>query len=147
MSGQFRIAGNAVSAEHCQRRSEREAEQFMKRWREAVERALVPGLIAGASTSSVAALRGRHDSGSALASINATSHVLWGEGAARIKKPTLAHTVPGYLTNTAAAIFWTTVFEKLCGDLVDQRGAPAALLGAAMTSSIAYVTDYHVVPK
>lgn len=118
----------------------------MKSWREALKSAWVPGMLGGALVSATAAGRGREESGSAIAAINATSHVMWGDGAAAVERATLKHTAPGYLINSGAAFFWAVVFEKLFGGLIDRRGAPAALLGAAATAGLAYVTDYKIVP-
>ncbi|MFL6650157.1 MAG: hypothetical protein ACJ8J7_02600 [Sulfurifustaceae bacterium] len=119
----------------------------MKSWREALKSAVVPGIVGGAVTSVTAARRARKESGSAVAAINATSHVVWGDDAAKVEQATLKHTGPGYLINSAAAFFWAVVFEKLFGAAVDRRGAPAALLGAAATAGLAYITDYKIVPR
>lgn len=119
----------------------------MKSWRQAVSDGIGPGTLAGAITSIVAALRGRVETGSALAPINAPSHVLWGDRAAAVRKATLRHTALGYLINTVAGIFWAAVLEKLFGRVIARRGASAALLGGAATAGIAYLTDYHLVPK
>lgn len=96
----------------------------MKNWRETLKRAVVPGVVGGALASATAARLGRKESGSAIAAINATSHVLWGDCAATVERPTLRHTAPGYFINSAAAFFWAVVFEKLFGSAIDRRGAP-----------------------
>lgn len=119
----------------------------MKTWQQAAKDAVIPGLLAGAATSATAAVRGKRDGDSGVASINATSHVLWGDRAAAVEEPTVKHTLPGVLINSAAAIFWTFVFQKLFGAAVKKRGASAAVLGAAATSGLAYVTDYKLVPS
>src|SRR5437762_3543586 len=85
----------------------------MKNWQEAVKSAIVPGVVAGAVTSAAASFRGRRETGSAIAPVNATSHVLWGDRAARVERPTLRHTAVGYLINTGAAVFWATIMEKI----------------------------------
>lgn len=119
----------------------------MKGWQQSVKDAIIPGLIAGATTSLTAAARGRADSGSAIAPINATSHVFWGDRAAAVREPTLRHTLTGYLINSGAAVFWAAVLEKLFGETVERRGLPLALLGGASVAGLAYVTDYHLVPR
>lgn len=119
----------------------------MKNWQQAVSEGIWPGVLAGATTAVVAAWRGRADTGSALAPINAPSHVLWGERAAAVRKATWRHTALGYLINTAAGVFWAAVLEKLFGRAIARRGASVALLGGAATAGIAYLTDYHLVPK
>ncbi|WP_327220192.1 hypothetical protein [Caballeronia catudaia] len=43
-----------------------------------------------------------------------------------------------------SAVFWGVLFEALCG----RRSRPARIVSAAAaTALIAYVVDYHVVPK
>jgi hypothetical protein len=119
----------------------------MRSWQQAVEKGVLPGILAGAATSIVAALRGRSDSGSALAPINAPSHVVWGDRAATVERATWRHTALGYLINTGAGVFWASVFQKLFARAAARRGVVGALAGGAATAAIAYLTDYHLVPK
>lgn len=119
----------------------------MKTWRQAFWDSLVPGAIAGAATCAAVAMRGRHDSGNAIAPINASSHVAWGDEAGRVEQFTWRHTAPGVLINVGAAVWWAFVYQKLFGAEVDRRGVPAAILAGAATSGIAYVTDYKVLPR
>lgn len=119
----------------------------MKNWQEAAKDSVIPGILAGAVTGLAAAILGRRDTGSAMAAINAPSHVLWGDQAAAVEHATLRHTIPGYLINTAAAMFWSGVFEKFFGHLVPRRGLTTTLLGGAATAGAAYITDYYLVPR
>lgn len=119
----------------------------MQSWQQAVRSGIIPGLIAGFATSATAAVRGRAETGSAVAPINAASHVAWGEDAANVERVTMRHTLFGYLINSGAAIFWATVLELLFGRALERRGLPAALIAGAATASLAYVTDYKLVPK
>ena len=57
--------------------------------------------MATATTLAAVAARGRQETASAIAPINASSHALWGEQAAEVERITL----PGLLTNVAGA-FW-----------------------------------------
>lgn len=119
----------------------------MKRWRQAIADSVIPGVVAGMAITLTAAWRGRTDSGSAAAPINAATRVFRGDRAAAVARATLRHTVPGVLINMAAATFWAAVMQKLFGAAIDRRAAPAALLGAAATAGMAYVTDYKLVPE
>lgn len=105
--------------------------------------ALVTGLIASAFTVAAAALRGRADSGSAVAPINATSHVLYGPQAGDVDDVDFRHTLPGLAINTGASLFWATIYERLFG----RADAGRALLGGAAVAALAYVVDYHLMPK
>ncbi|QKT03842.1 hypothetical protein HUS23_08420 [Ectothiorhodospiraceae bacterium 2226] len=119
----------------------------MKPWRQSMRDAAAPTALATVTTLLTVALRGRHDSGSALAPINATSHVLWGPRAAASGRVTVNHTLPGLLINAGATGFWALVMERLFGARLDARGKAAAPVAAAATAALAYLTDYHLVPR
>ncbi len=119
----------------------------MKSWQQAARDSLVPGVIAGLATCATVAARGLRDSGSAMAPINASGHVVWGDRAAMVEGVSPVHTPPALAINMGAATWWAFVFQKLFGATVNRHGWPAALLGGAATSGIAYCTDYHVLPR
>lgn len=119
----------------------------MKTWREAMRDSIIPGTVAGLTTLATIAARGRKDTDSAIAPINASSHAIWGDKAAGVEATTIRHTVPGVIFNVAGAAWWALVFEKLFGTAVGRRGFPAALLGSTATAGLAYLVDYHVIPR
>lgn len=119
----------------------------MKSWERALQDSVVTGAAGALAAGAAVALRGRRDSGSALAPINATSHVLWGDEAADVEHATLPHTLPGVLINAGAGMWWALVLQMLFGEAVDRRGLPTAVLAGAATAALAYVVDYHLVPK
>jgi hypothetical protein len=119
----------------------------MKSWQQAMKDSVVTGSVAAAAASAVVAWRGRHDSNSAIAPINATSHVVWGDEAAEVDHFTWQHTLPGIFINAGAGIWWGLVFQKLFGTRADQHGFAAATMGGAATAALAYAVDYHLVPK
>lgn len=119
----------------------------MKTWKRALADSIATGVTADLATGAAVALLGRRDSGSAVAPINAASHVYWGDEAAATEQVTLRHTLPGLLINVGAGIWWSLVFQKLFGDAVDRRGLPAAIVGGAATSALAYILDYRILPK
>jgi len=99
-------------------------------------------VVAAVTTIAVAACGRRR--GSALAPINATSHVLWGDSAGQVARPTVRHTLPGAAINAGACVFWAALYEWAFG----QRASPVArALGGPAVAAAAYVTDYHVVPR
>lgn len=109
--------------------------------------AAVSGLIGSATTALVVALRGERESGSAVAPVNATSHVAWGDGAAHEKRADVAHTVLGAAIHTGAGVFWASVYEKLFGKRAERGDVALAFAGGAVVAGLAYLTDYHIVPK
>lgn len=108
---------------------------------------VITGSVAAAAAGAAVAWRGQRDSGSAMAPINATSHVIWGEEAAATDGFTWRHTLPGILINAGAGIWWGLIFQKLFGARADQHGFAAAAVGGAATAALAYTVDYHLVPK
>lgn len=118
-----------------------------KTWRETLVDAAVSGTIGGAATAATAAACGARDSGSAIAAINAVSHILWGSDASNVRVADAKHTLPGLLLNAGAGIFWAVIYENVFGEAADDGDATKALLGGGAVAALAYVTDYHVVPK
>lgn len=123
----------------------------MQDTRTAFSRALVSGTAAAVGAMLVASLAGKRDSGSYAAPINASTHALWGEDVAQRDDASLKYTGTGALINQGAGIFWAMIYEKLFGGRADGSAAPKSVLtplvGAAAVSALAYVTDYHLMPK
>jgi hypothetical protein len=103
-----------------------------------IVRALASGLISGTAAALAASWAGRRQAGSYAAPLNATSHIAWGDEAARHDRPSLKYTGTGAALHYGAALFWAALYESLPG--------PAPLRAAA-TTGIAYVADYHLVPR
>lgn len=107
---------------------------------------LLPAAIAGAAVLGSIAIAGKRDSGSALAPINASSHVLWGDQAARVERATLRHTVPGVAINLGAAFWWALVCRVLFGRAANRHPGTAVAAGTG-TVALAYLLDYKLLPK
>lgn len=101
-------------------------------------RVVVSGVLAGTTAAIAASLAGRWQSRSYAAPLNATSHIVWGDEAARHDEASAKYTGTGALLHYGAALFWAALHEAMPG--------PAALRAAA-TAATAYVVDYHVVPR
>jgi hypothetical protein len=118
----------------------------------AIKRALTGGTLAGIATVAATALAGKRETGSYAAPLNATSHIVWGEKAAMQDSASLKYTLTGFILNHAAVIFWAAIYEKLFGRRSARsrmmRESPLRpLVGSAIVSVSAYVTDYYLVPK
>jgi hypothetical protein len=81
-------------------------------WGRVLRNSVISGASASLLSTAVLALRGQREAGSPFAPTNAVSHWLWGERAARADKPSLRHTLLGYLTHHASAMVWALVYEK-----------------------------------
>ncbi len=94
-----------------------------------LERALVSGSIAAAAVSLVVAVAGRRATGSSAAPLNATSHFLWGERAAREDGASLKYTATGFAANYGASVFWALFYEALAPRMPPlARGAAVSAL-------------------
>lgn len=114
--------------------------------RETLARAAAAGSFAGLVTTAAVAIAGARETGSAAAPINATSHVLWGDDAGRTDAVDFKHTVPGLLINVGAGVFWALVHELVLERLPRRNRVAAAASGAAV-AGLAYVVDYHLIPR
>ncbi len=118
-----------------------------------LRRSLVSGTLAAAATSLVAACLGRREAGSHAAPLNATSHVAWGDRAALHNRASLKYTGLGFALNYGACVFWALLYEGLADtsrpDSLTRpsRSRRRAARDAAITSAVAYVTDYQLVPR
>jgi hypothetical protein len=77
------------------------------------------------------------------AGLNAVSHILWGDEAARVDRFDVQHTLAGGVLNAGAMASWAAVNEML----PRARGTGSAIAKGALVSALAYLVDYYVVPK
>jgi hypothetical protein len=108
------------------------------------KRALVSGAVASLVSTLVVSSLGRRRSGAASAATNATSQWVWGDDARRRYAPSLRYTALGYAIHHASSTFWACLFEHATRR--EQR--PSRIVtAAAATAAVAYVVDYHCVPR
>jgi len=79
--------------------------------------------------------------------INAISHIVWGWHAAKQVKPTLRYTGTGLLLNAAACMFWAAGYQLVRRTVPGPRSTLGAALAGIGTSTLAYITDYYLVPR
>jgi hypothetical protein len=108
-------------------------------------RALISGTLAAAAVTVVASFASRRATGSYASALNASSHIIWGDRAARRHAYTMKYTGVGFLANYGASMLWALVYEML--GRRKRRGRLRALRDSALVSAIAYLVDYHVVPR
>jgi hypothetical protein len=137
----------------------------MNAWQQLAQNSLRTGGVASAATTLAAAVCGVIEERNAVAPLNSVSHIAWGDRAGRQESPSWKYTLTGLVLNTAAVTSWAALHELFFGrgtnseDALsnDSRGtAPApsmtrvvakSLIGGAVISGLAYVTDYKLVPK
>lgn len=103
--------------------------------------------VATLATTAASALIGRRETGHAAVPLNATSHIVWGDEAGAYDRPDLAHTAVGATLNAGAMVAWAAVAEGLLGRWARRGGLLRAAAGGVAVSALAYVVDYHVVPR
>ena len=109
-------------------------------------RALVSGTFASLATTVALTVLSRGAGRPAVAPINATSHWIHGDEAARAPTLDVSRTLVGYATHHASSMFWAYLFERMAG-LRGRPGAPVLFRNAAAIAAVAAVVDYGVVPR
>jgi hypothetical protein len=106
----------------------------------------VSGTLASIASTLALALLARAEGKGALQPTNSTSHWLHGEGAGGVKRADAAHTLVGYSTHHASALFWALPFQCWLANR-PPRTPLAMLRDASVMSAIAAAIDYGVTPK
>ena len=110
----------------------------------ALARAVLTSAAASAASAAALMLFGAREGRGALSPLNASSHWLFGDGAAR-REPSLARTGIGLLTHHGATLFWSTILEKALGP--GKRSLPELAVMGALTSGLAATVDYLLLPR
>ena len=129
------------------------------RW-QILRRAIFSGTMGGCAAAIAAAIAGKYENNSFAAPLNATSHMIWGDEAARENRYSFKFTFTGLMLNHAAGIFWAIFYEKLFGQCAanerkdinlltnnNNGSLITPLLGAAAVAAGAYIVDYHLIPR
>ena len=108
--------------------------------------ALCCGSMGGLAANAGVALAALEEGRSPWQPFNATSHWLQGNSAARLQSADLAHTVPGIMTNQAAAMFWGAILGTYFA-LSPPRSNAGIFRDAAVLGALALVIDYGLLPR
>ena len=102
---------------------------------------------AGVATTTAVATCGALELGCPAAPVNAISHVIWGDDALRRDSMSARYTALGAAVNAAAVGSWSALHHFIFRPDRRPPGLAPALARGAATAALAYVVDYHVVPK
>lgn len=108
--------------------------------------ALVSGTAASLASTAALALLAKAEGKGAFQPTNATSHWLHGDGAAHHRQADLSHTLLGYGTHHASALFWALPFQAWLAAR-PPRNRLELLRDACVMSAVAAAVDYGVTPK
>ena len=100
------------------------------------------GTYAGLCMSTAIGLIGMATTTRAVDPLNAISHIFWGHQAARSTRWSIKYTASGLFLNQLACIFWAACYESMI-----DRKQQSRFSSAAAVSILAYLTDYHIVPR
>jgi hypothetical protein len=120
---------------------------FVDSFYQFISRVIRTALPASAATTAAVAMCGYAEDGNSIPAVNAVSHILWGDSAARQNGASIKYTATGVALNSAAIMSWSAVYELFFGRVARSGNTSAAVLGGVAVAGLAYVTDYHVVPK
>lgn len=104
------------------------------------------GALAGLLSTAVMVWRGRRDTGSAAAPVNAVSHWLWPVQALQRDGVTMKYTATGTLVHAAAGMLWAWLFDELRSRRRHPSAANALVDAAAVTALASWV-DLKLVPE
>ncbi|SOZ27896.1 conserved hypothetical protein [Cupriavidus taiwanensis] len=123
-----------------------------------LRRAALSGTCASLLSTGMLACAGSADCGSAFAPVNAVSHWIWGERAMHVNRPSVRHTVLGYVIHHAMSVFWAAFYEgamavgsphpAACPSARTHArpSAPARVLGGLAIAGIACFVDLKCTP-
>jgi hypothetical protein len=109
--------------------------------------ALVSGAVASVLSTAALALCGQVENGRPAGPVNGPSQWIYGRAAARVRKPSVRHTLTGFLVHHVMATGWAMAHERLFGARKATQTFPQRLARAALTASVANVVDFQLTPK
>lgn len=118
----------------------------MKSWEQSMRDGAVSGTVAGLLSMAVLGAASRKENDAAVVPMNAPSHWVWGERAARSSEVNWHQTALGAAIHQGSAIFWGVLYERLVGQRAERAAAPAALLAGLGAAAVACFVDYRVTP-
>lgn len=113
-----------------------------------IYRTLASGTLASLLSTLVMTRRGRVDSHSALAPLNAPSHWLHGDKALAQDGPSWRYTGTGTLIHHASAMMWGVLYDRLLSRSTRLNGSAGGVVaGAAALTAVAALVDFKLVPS
>jgi hypothetical protein len=119
----------------------------MSHWKQVLREGAIAGSLASVASAAALLAAGRRDNGHAAAPVNAISHWVWDRPALLKNRPSLRHTLVGYLVHHGASFFWAILHARAWCLLPEAKKPAAVVAGAAATSAIACVVDYCLTPR
>jgi hypothetical protein len=115
--------------------------------RDAYRQALISGAVASVLSAATLALCGQIEHRRPAGPINGPSQWVYGRWAARMREPSVRHTLTGFLVHHVSATGWAMLHERTFGKRKAQQTFPARLGRAALTATVANIVDFKLTPK
>jgi hypothetical protein len=109
--------------------------------------ALISGAVASVLSTAALALCGQIENRRPAGPINGPSQWVYGRWAARVRKPSVRHTLTGFLVHHVMATGWAMLHERILGRHKAQQSFPQRLGRSALTAAVANVVDFQLTPK
>jgi hypothetical protein len=108
---------------------------------------LISGTAASVLSAAVLALCGHIENRRPAGPLNGPSQWVFGRHAARIRKPSVRHTLTGLAIHHATATGWAFLHERSFGKDKEQQPLATRLSRAAVTAAVANVVDFQLTPQ
>jgi hypothetical protein len=109
--------------------------------------ALISGAVASLLSTAALAVCGYIENRRPAGPVNGPSQWIYGRSAARVRKPSVRHTLTGFLVHHVMATGWALLHERASGTREAQLPLSARLERAALTAAVANFVDFQLTPK
>jgi len=111
------------------------------------QQALVSGAVASVLSAAVLAICGQIENRRPAGPLNGPSQWVYGRWAARMRGPSVRHTLTGFLVHHVMATGWAVLHERFLGRHKTQQTVPQRLARAGLTAGVANFVDFQLTPR
>ena len=108
---------------------------------------LISGAFASVLSAGMLALCGHLENRRPAGPLNGPSQWVFGRAAARVRRPSMRHTLTGFAIHHVTATGWAYLHERVFGKRKEQQTFPQRLARAAVTATVANVVDFQLTPR
>jgi len=108
---------------------------------------LVSGAVASVLSAAVLAICGQIENRRPAGPLNGPSQWVYGRWAARMRGPSVRHTLTGFLVHHVMATGWAVLHERYLARNKAQQTVPQRLARAGLTAGVANFVDFQLTPK
>jgi hypothetical protein len=109
--------------------------------------ALISGAVASLLSTAALAVCGYMENRRPAGPVNGPSQWIYGRWAARVRKPSVRHTLTGFVVHHVMATGWALLHERVSGSKDEQQPLLPRVRRAAVTAALANFVDFQLTPK